>query len=143
MLCLSFSFGRFSLRNCVILYKNKGVRFWEEGVGEKVLYHLPSTVPCQAGYILPGLDSTNYTHLNIYCQVQHNMYLKVPKSEIRSSEMEFLKKNCSRGFWAKTRFFSHTSFCLVFYPYFTCIQNIFMNRFFCFKDFLFLFLKQE
>jgi hypothetical protein len=37
--------------------------------------------------------------------------------------MEFLNGIFTRGFWAYTRVFSDSSFCLVFYPHFSFLQN--------------------
>jgi hypothetical protein len=42
--------------------------------------------------------------------------------------MEFLNSIFSRGFWALTRVFSQSSFCLVFYPHFSILQNVFHEK---------------
>jgi hypothetical protein len=58
--------------------------------------------------------------------------------------MEFLNGIFSRGFWAKTRVFSDSSFCLVFYRHHPFNKMLFMNRLeiSCFADFLKDFLNQ-
>ncbi len=53
--------------------------------------------------------------------------------------MEFLNGIFCRGFWAKTRVFSDSRYCLVFYPHFSVLKMIFMNR----PEFLKGFLKPE
>ncbi len=61
-------------------------------------------------------------------------------------EMEFLNCILSWGFWAKTRFFSYSSFCLEFYPSFLARQNAVneYSRIFLFSRFFSLdFLNQR
>jgi hypothetical protein len=51
-----------------------------------------------------------------------------------STEMEFLNGIFGRGFRAKNRVFSDSSFCLVFYPHFSVLQNP-THEFFLFRGF--------
>jgi hypothetical protein len=43
-------------------------------------------------------------------------------------EMEFLNGIFCRFFWAYTRVFSDSSFCQLFYPHFSVLKMLFMNR---------------